>query len=56
MVESEEEQNSLMMRRKEESETASLKLNIQKCKIIASDHDLSDSCSHQLMANRREKS
>ena len=56
MVESEEEQNSLMMRTKEESGKASLKLNIQKCKILASGHDISDSCSHHFMANRLEKS
>ena len=55
MVESEEEQNSLMMRMKE-SGKASLKLNIQKCKILASGHDISDSCSLHFMANRREKS
>ena len=35
MVESEEELNSLLMREIEESETADLKLNIQKTKIIA---------------------
>ena len=36
MVESEEELNSLLMRVKEESEKAVLKLNIQKTKIMAS--------------------
>ena len=36
MVESEEELNSLLMRVKEESEKAGLKLNIQKTKIMAS--------------------
>ena len=35
MVESEEELKSLLMREIEESETADLKLNIQKTKIIA---------------------
>ena len=35
MAESEEELKSLLMRVKEESQTASLKLNIQKIKIIA---------------------
>ena len=35
MVESEEELNSLLMRVKEESEKAVLKLNIQKTKIMA---------------------
>ena len=37
MVESEEELKSLLMKVKEESEKAGLKLNIQKTKIIASD-------------------
>ena len=36
MAESEEEQESLLMKVKEESEKASLKLNIQKTKIMAS--------------------
>ena len=36
MAESEEELNSLLMRVKEESEKAGLKLNIQKTKIMAS--------------------
>ena len=36
MVESEEELNSLLMKVKKESETAGLKLNIQKTKIMAS--------------------
>ena len=36
MAECEEELNSLLMRVKEESEKASLKVNIQKMKIIAS--------------------
>ena len=36
MAESEEEQKSLLMRVKEESEKACLKLNIQKTKIMAS--------------------
>ena len=36
MAESEEELKSLLMRVKEESEKASLKLNIQKTKIVAS--------------------
>ena len=36
MAESEEELNSLLMKVKEESEKASLKLNIQKMKIMAS--------------------
>ena len=36
MAESEEELNSLLMKMKEESEKAGLKLNIQKTKIVAS--------------------
>ena len=36
MAESEEELNSLLMKEKEESEKAGLKLNIQKTKIMAS--------------------
>ena len=36
MVESEEELESLLMKVKEESEKAGLKLNIQKTKIVAS--------------------
>ena len=36
MAESEEEQKSLLMKVKEESEKAGLKLNIQKSKIMAS--------------------
>ena len=36
MAESEDEQKNLLMKVKEESEQASLKLNIQKTKIIAS--------------------
>ena len=36
MAESEEELNSLLMKVKEDSEKASLKLNIQKTKIMAS--------------------
>ena len=38
MVESEEELKSLLMKEKEESEKAGLKLNIQKTKIMASGH------------------
>ena len=36
MAESEEEQKSVLMKVKEESEEAGLKLNIEKTKIIAS--------------------
>ena len=46
MAESEEELKSLLMKVKEESEKISLKLNIQKTKIMAS------SRSHHFMANR----
>ena len=38
MRESEEEPKSLLMKVKEESKTAGLKLNIQKTKIMASGH------------------
>ena len=38
MAESEEELNSLLMKVKEESEKAGLKLNIQKMKIMTSSH------------------
>ena len=37
MAESEEEPKSLLMRVKEESEKAGLKLNVHKTKIVASD-------------------
>ena len=42
MVESEDELNSLLMKVKEESERAGLKLNIQKTKIMASSSSLHD--------------
>ena len=38
MAESEEELKSLLMKVKEESEKASLKINIQKMKLMASSH------------------
>ena len=38
MTENEEELKSLLMRVKEESENAGLKLNVQKTKIMASFH------------------
>ena len=41
MVESEEELKSLLMKVKEESEKAALKLNIKKTKIMASGHIIS---------------
>ena len=40
MTESEEELKSLLMKVKEESEKAGLKLNIQKTKVMASDPSL----------------
>ena len=49
MAESKEELKSLLMRVKEESEKAGLKLNTQKTKIMASIQ------SHYFMANRRWK-
>ena len=45
MAESEEEQKSLLMKVKEETEKVGLKLNIQKTKIMAS-------WSHHFMGNR----
>ena len=45
MAESKEELKNLLMKVKEESEKAGLKLNIQKNKDYGT-------CSHQLMANR----
>ena len=50
MAESEEELKSLLMKVKEERETASLKLSIQKMKIMAS------GWSHHFMGNRRGNS
>ena len=47
MAESEEELKSLLLRVKEKTEKAGLKLNIQKTKIMV---------SHNFMANRRGKS
>ena len=49
MAESEEELKSLLMKVKEESEKAGLKLNIQKTKIMASS-------PHHFMKNRCENS
>ena len=48
MAESKEELKSHLMKVKEESETAGLKLNVQKMKIVSS--------SHHFMANRWENS
>ena len=51
MAESKEELKSLLMKMKEESEKADLKLNIQKTKIMASGIQ-----SHHFMVNRWGKS
>jgi len=51
MVESEEELKSLLIKVKEESEKAGLKMNIQKN--IQKDHSI---WSHHFMTNRWEKS
>jgi len=50
MAESEEELKSLLMKVKEESEKAGLKLNIQKTKIMASGPIMYpfDNCKHSL--------
>ena len=48
MAESEEKLKSLLIKMKEESEKAGLKLNVQKMKIVSS--------SHHFMANRWENS
>ena len=49
MAESEEELKSLMMKVKEESEEADLKLNIQKAKIMASDPIISWQIDGEIM-------
>ena len=49
MAESEEELKSLLMKVKEESERAGLKLNIQKTKIMASDPITSCQIDRQIM-------
>ena len=51
MAENEDEQNSLLMRVKDKSERAGLKLNIKKTKIMASSPRANIYC----MANRRGK-
>ena len=48
MVESKEELKSLLMKVKEESEKAGLKLNIQKTRIIASRIIADGDCSHEI--------
>ena len=55
MAESKEEITSLLMRMKDEKEEASLKFNIQKTKIMASDPISSWYLSHLFMPNRRGK-
>ena len=52
MAESEEELKSLLMKVKEESEKAGLKLNIQKTKIMASGPITSWQIDGETMANR----
>ena len=59
MAESDKELKSLLMKVKEESEKAGLKINIQKTKIMASNHITSwqidwetMETSHHFMANR----
>ena len=49
MAESEEELKSLLMKVKEESEKAGLKLNIQKTKIMASGHITSRQIDRETM-------
>ena len=51
MAESKEELKSLLMKVKEESEKAGLKLNIQKTKIMASGPIRSDQISHSVMSD-----
>ena len=51
MAESEEELESLLMKVKEESEKAGLKLNIQKTKIMASGPIRSDQISRLVMSD-----
>ena len=48
MAESEEELKNLLMKVKEESEKAGLKLNIQKTKIVASGPIISSVCQAHL--------
>ena len=53
MAESEEELKSLLMKVKEKSEKADLKLNIQKTKIMASDDDCSHEIKRRLLLGRK---
>ena len=53
MVESEEELKSLLMKVKEESEKAGLKLNIQKTKTMASGPITSQQIDGQIMESNR---
>ena len=53
MVESEEELKSLLMRVKEQSEKAGLKLNIQKTKTMASGPITSQQIDGQIMESNR---
>ena len=54
MTESEEELKSLLMKVKEESEKVSLKLNIQKIKIMASDSITSWKIDRETMETLRD--
>ena len=54
MVESEEELKSLLMKVKEETEKAGLKLNIQKTKIMASDPITSWQIDRAIMETMRD--
>ena len=54
MTESEEELKSLLMKVKDESEKVSLKLNIQKIKIMASDSITSWQIDGETMATVRD--
>ena len=56
MAESEEELKSLLMKVKEESEKAGLKLNIQKIKIMASDPSTSWQITWETMETVRDSS
>ena len=51
MAESEEELKSLLMKVKEESGKAGLKLNVQKMKIMASGPIRSDQISHSVLSD-----
>ena len=54
MAESEEELNSLLIKVKEESEEADLKLNIQELKVMASSHIISWQIDGETMETVRD--